>query len=48
MIAPLFRIEAIRGCGCTGSGNYYPRGQWMHMFPTLGQCAMNSLPKMLD
>jgi hypothetical protein len=26
MIAPLFRIEAIRGCGCTGSGNYYPQG----------------------
>lgn len=26
IIAPLFRIEAIRGCGCTGSGNYYPQG----------------------
>ena len=26
MIAPLFRIEAIRGCGCTVGGSYYPQG----------------------
>ena len=26
MIAPLFRIEAMRGCSCTGSNFYYPEG----------------------
>lgn len=26
MIAPLFRIQPIRGCACDGSNNYYPQG----------------------
>ena len=26
MIAPLFRIEAMRGCSCTGGNFYYPEG----------------------
>ena len=26
MIAPLFRIDPMRGCSCTGSSQYYPQG----------------------
>ena len=26
MIAPLFRIDPMRGCSCTGNNQYYPQG----------------------
>ena len=26
MIAPVFRVEPMRGCSCDGSNMYYPRG----------------------
>lgn len=26
MVAPLFRLEAMRGCSCTGSNYYYSQG----------------------